>query len=426
MPDEVASCLSTLLRLLSEVGGVQVVERVLREALGEESHTLAHLAAHEELPGCLEVLTQTAEGTRIALEAVDKDGLTPVALARENGLEFETMPAFAQMTFPPCCSSISEGIKNGHTACLRSLLRDRGTPKGVEVPGRDASAEASAGRTPSPSASEPPPREEGDPLASVIHDHCSNSCPQIVRLLLKAGFCPDGCRADGAPLRHSTDVAGWGDNLCIACTRQLIDAGARGFFAFEGDDFRKCVMYSVLQIDLEEDGHGVELVETMLSACDIAHDTFGVTDLCRWAGRIHNYFGIERGLVEAGVDVLAKDEEGRTSLHLMAGMLNYCGYTYHCANGWQDDEPECFVEAVEWLMSKVSIPFSSAVIQPGLPECLPYLRTPKYAGVVLSTRFGAESDLCSKGHVSTFWLCIPHPKKKSGVVKFLRRKRMLL
>lgn len=368
---DAASCMSTLLRLLGKIGGAQVVESALRETVGEKEQTLVYLAAKDERDECFGLLAQMTEGTRIALEVLDKDGLTPVALARQVGIEFENLPAFAQVTFPPCCMDISEAIKSVHIVCLRRLLRGRETAKGVAGHDRDTTR-ALAGRNSSPSAFDGP-REEGDPLASIVHGNhffkVSSSCSRMVRLLLDAGFSPDGCHADGAPLRCSTDAAEYGNYFCAACTLQLVDAGARGFFKFEGDDFLSCPMDPILD-NATDYCKSQELFRKVLSACHLAEDdVFGVTDLYRRAGHNVDNFDVEKALVEAGVDILTKDDEGRTSLHMLVGMLNYIyGGDYDGDNPPRVDESDGLVEAVEWLVSKVSCDSSGTLL-----ECRAYL-----------------------------------------------------
>ena len=94
-----ASCVSMLLRLLEASGGAETVADVLREAgPGSNGRTVVNMAAEREQIDCLRALTDTPEGRRVALEIADNDGCTPMALAQQNGHDFEDIPAFSQVS----------------------------------------------------------------------------------------------------------------------------------------------------------------------------------------------------------------------------------------------------------------------------------------------------------------------------------------
>ena len=329
-----ASCVSMVLRLLEASGGAETVADVLSEA-GPDGRTVVHMAAQREQVDCLRALTDTPEGRRVALEIADNDGFTPVALAQQNGHDFDDIPAFSQVVFVPCCGSVDEAAKKAHVMCVKHILTGDDPANAQEQ-----DAVASGGET------------AIDPMAAVPHDSHSR-CSAILRVLLDAGFDPNGREGDGSPLGHATNSEVSGNNICEACTRLLIDAGARDFFRVF--NFSYSPMHSILAHAAANGPkacpRSLELARTALEACDLKDDTDGGTNLHRWAGDGFN-LEVPRLLVEAGGDCTATCQySGSTALH-SAATLEFINQS-----GNEDEKALCdssqHVGLVESLVLKV-------------------------------------------------------------------------
>eukprot|EP00752_Nemacystus_decipiens_P005399 g4895.t1 len=328
---EVTLCVSMFISLLEASGGSQAVAGALREKLEYDGKTILHSAAGCRHDHYLRALMKTPEGFRAALEVEDDEGATPIALARQIGHDFNDVHrAFAQAPFVPCCSGLAEAAEKGHVACVKHALNDACPAARADI--------GMAG-------------EDPHPLAAISHG-CEASCSKITRLLLEAGFHPDGRHGDYFPLRIAADAEffnGCSEGVCVECSRLLIDAGAGGLLASFKNGVRDSAMWSILYYASVTDGDEsfTQLAKVALLACDIRDDVHGVTDVFRWAGGRN--MELPKLLAEAGADVMAKSDTGRTALHMAAGLLDV---------ELEDEEEDIFrdsdehVELVTWLISE--------------------------------------------------------------------------
>lgn len=338
-----ASCVSMLLKLLEASGGPRAVTNALIETAGKHGHTLVHRAAAEGRIHCLRALTESPEGLRVALEVADEDGLTPIALAQQAGLDFDNFPAFAQVPWVPCCKDIAQAAENCHVACVRRLLIEGGLAK-TEGTGVVISTGSDTNIKSLHCLRE---NERMDPLALVPHNSDDAVfCSEIIRLLLEGGFHPDGYRGGSAPLLRATEEDSMGF-YCQTCTRLLIEAGATGLF--DGSYPCECAMYQIL--DHVHDTEGLELAKKALGVCDLDDDQHGITDVCNWAGSGCLFFELSKLLAEAGADMTAT-RNGRTAMHAVAELQDSEEYDS------DEDDESCRdsaqqVASVEFLASKV-------------------------------------------------------------------------
>eukprot|EP00903_Cladosiphon_okamuranus_P018395 g16920.t1 len=268
-----AFCVSMLLSLLKASGDSQAIPRALNEKTRHNGGTILHLVADFGRGGCLKALMEPPEALEVALNAKDDDGTTPIALARQNGLSVDDVlpTAFVQVPFVPCCSGLVEATEKTHVACVKHIFTG-----GCPATGADCTAGG---------------KDQGlDPLSSTMSHYSHNRCSKIVRLLLEAGFHPDGHYRDGAPLRHAAEGAG------------LLD-----FYSEEDEeDFLR-----------DSDQH-VELVGWLVSkgALVDAKDKFGNTPMHTAASQGSRK--VVAILLDRGADPLLQNDNGYTSLHMAA------------------------------------------------------------------------------------------------------------
>lgn len=352
MRQHAASCVSMLLNLLEASGGTRAITNALIESAGGNGHTVVHLAAKEGRTHSLRALTESPEGLRVALEVADNDGLTPIVLAQQAGLDFANLPALAPFPWVPCCQDIAEAAENCHVTCVRHFLADRGLAKveetGAVIPkGNEDNIESLKFLR---------ENEPMDPMAVVSHDiYNEGCCSEIIRLLLEAGFCPDGYRGNSAPLIRATGDCST-HNYCQTCTRLLIEAGASGLFHGPGPG--QCAMDGILYHAYGNDGLG--LIKKALGVCDLEDDEYGITDVCNWAGHGYQFFELSKVLAEAGADLMAT-RNGRTAMHAVAELPDSEEYDYD--SDYDDENVRDSTEhvaSVEFLASKVGALCSSA------------------------------------------------------------------
>ena len=324
-----AECVSVILELLQVSGGSSAVTAALTYTTGDRGRTVVHLAAQdEEHTGCFRALVGVPEGLQVALDVIDIDGQTPVALAQKAGHDLDEIPGLARVPRVLCCEGMLDAARKCHVACVKSILKRGGS----------FAKEGKGGMS---------------PFALVTHgrDGAASRCSKIICLLLEAGFDPNGPRGDGSPLRHSTGIGTWHLEVCETCTGLLIEAGAESLFV--NDDCNSCVMESILSHACYDGG--VDLLKAALAAVDLKDDKDGVTNLCNWIGKGYNLLEVPRLLVGAGADIRAVTEAGETVLHVAAKLLD-CGDFYGSEDDYTLRDSEEHVELVEWLVSEVGAP----------------------------------------------------------------------
>jgi len=328
---QAAKCTSMILELLKLSGGSQAVKAAMAEPTGEKGRTVVHLAASDErYTDCLRALTEVPEGLRVALTVTDNSGQTPVALAQQAGHDFDDIPGFAQVPWIPCCEGILDAAEKGHVTCVKRILK-----------GGDSFATEG---------------EDGivSPLALVAHGRYGESsiCSKILRLLLEAGFDPDGFQGDGFPLHHSTGMDDDSFEVCETCTSLLLHAGAKRLFV--KDDSGDCAMDSILFYAFHNGEEG--LARAALAAADLKDDEDGVTDLYKWAGTgncfLEESLGLTRLLAQAGADIAARGRFGKTVLHVAVELDDFS-----VDEGFDDPSDSAeHSELLEFLVSKVGTP----------------------------------------------------------------------